>query len=176
MNAAIEVRDEVMQEVWRSRIEPLGNELRALVDAVLAGRDAIGVLPEGRERALCYQLPGLFLPRLTIVVTPRPEDSENHVPYLGRDDVPARVYVTPAQFVTTSTIAMLRRNGVSRVVVDRAERLPRSAYARIAAGAWRLERPPILALAESVTEDEIRNLAMRLGLRAALIVRAETAG
>jgi ATP-dependent DNA helicase RecQ len=43
---------------------------RALVDAVLAGRDALGVLPTGGGKSLIYQLPATLLPRVTVVVSP----------------------------------------------------------------------------------------------------------
>ncbi|MEX0856459.1 MAG: ATP-dependent DNA helicase RecQ [Gemmatimonadota bacterium] len=43
---------------------------RELVDAVLAGRDALGVLPTGGGKSVCYQIPALLLPGLTIVVSP----------------------------------------------------------------------------------------------------------
>ncbi len=43
---------------------------RELIDAVLAGRDALGVLPTGGGKSLCYQLPSLLLEGLTVVVSP----------------------------------------------------------------------------------------------------------
>ena len=43
---------------------------RELVDAVLAGSDAVGVLPTGGGKSVCYQIPSAILPGLTIVVSP----------------------------------------------------------------------------------------------------------
>lgn len=42
----------------------------ALVRAVLAGRDALGVLPTGGGKSACYQVPAHLLGGLTVVVTP----------------------------------------------------------------------------------------------------------
>jgi len=41
-----------------------------LVRAVLAGRDALGVLPTGGGKSVCYQVPALILDGLTLVLTP----------------------------------------------------------------------------------------------------------
>jgi ATP-dependent DNA helicase RecQ len=41
-----------------------------LVRAVLGGRDALGVLPTGGGKSVCYQVPALALGGLTLVVTP----------------------------------------------------------------------------------------------------------
>ena len=41
-----------------------------LVDAVLAGRDALGVMPTGAGKSICYQVPALLLEGLTLVVSP----------------------------------------------------------------------------------------------------------
>ena len=43
---------------------------RSLVDAIIAGQDVIGILPTGGGKSLCYQLPALLLPGLTLVVSP----------------------------------------------------------------------------------------------------------
>ncbi|MEI7705836.1 MAG: DEAD/DEAH box helicase, partial [Deltaproteobacteria bacterium] len=43
---------------------------RELVDAVLAGRDALGVLPTGSGKSLTYQLPARVLGGVTLVVSP----------------------------------------------------------------------------------------------------------
>ncbi len=41
-----------------------------LVSAILAGRDALGVMPTGAGKSVCYQIPALTLPGLTLVVSP----------------------------------------------------------------------------------------------------------
>lgn len=40
------------------------------VEAVLSGRDCLAVLPTSGGKSLCYQIPGLLLPGLTVVVCP----------------------------------------------------------------------------------------------------------
>ncbi len=41
-----------------------------LVQAVLSGRDALGILPTGGGKSVCYQVPALCLGGLTLVITP----------------------------------------------------------------------------------------------------------
>jgi RecQ family ATP-dependent DNA helicase len=43
---------------------------RDAVAAVLAGRDSLVVMPTGGGKSLCYQLPGIASPDLTVVVSP----------------------------------------------------------------------------------------------------------
>lgn len=43
---------------------------REVIEAVLAGRDSLCVMPTGGGKSLCYQLPGVLLPGLTLVVSP----------------------------------------------------------------------------------------------------------
>ena len=41
-----------------------------MVEAILAGRDALGVMPTGAGKSICYQVPALMLPGITFVVSP----------------------------------------------------------------------------------------------------------
>jgi len=41
-----------------------------LVDALLSGRDVLGVMPTGAGKSVCYQLPALLLPGITLVISP----------------------------------------------------------------------------------------------------------
>lgn len=43
---------------------------REIIQAVLAGRDVMAVLPTGGGKSLCYQLPAITLEGLTVVVSP----------------------------------------------------------------------------------------------------------
>src|ERR1051325_5861731 len=42
----------------------------AAVESVLAGKDTLFVLPTGGGKSLCYQVPALMLPKLTVVISP----------------------------------------------------------------------------------------------------------
>lgn len=41
-----------------------------LIDAILSGRDVLGIMPTGAGKSLCYQVPGLMLPGITLVISP----------------------------------------------------------------------------------------------------------
>ena len=41
-----------------------------LVDGILAGRDVFGIMPTGGGKSICYQLPGLMMGGVTLVVSP----------------------------------------------------------------------------------------------------------
>lgn len=43
---------------------------REVMDAVLARRDAMAVMPTGQGKSLCYQLPATLLPGVTLVISP----------------------------------------------------------------------------------------------------------
>ena len=41
-----------------------------MIDAVLAGEDAVCIMPTGGGKSLCYQLPSLMREGVTLVVSP----------------------------------------------------------------------------------------------------------
>ena len=41
-----------------------------VVSALLSGRDALAIMPTGAGKSLCYQIPALLLPGITLVVSP----------------------------------------------------------------------------------------------------------
>ncbi|WZO96400.1 RecQ family ATP-dependent DNA helicase [Isosphaeraceae bacterium EP7] len=43
---------------------------REVIESVLAGRDVLCVMPTGGGKSLCYQLPAILLPGVTLVVSP----------------------------------------------------------------------------------------------------------
>ena len=42
----------------------------SLIDAILSGCDAVGVMPTGAGKSLCFQIPALLFPGITLVVSP----------------------------------------------------------------------------------------------------------
>lgn len=41
-----------------------------MIDAILQGRDAFGIMPTGGGKSLCYQVPSQMLPGITLVISP----------------------------------------------------------------------------------------------------------
>jgi ATP-dependent DNA helicase RecQ len=71
VSSAAETIDPVLDVVERTwgfaSLLPLQ---RQAIDAVLAGRDSLLVVPTGGGKSLCYQAPALLLDGLTVVVSP----------------------------------------------------------------------------------------------------------
>ena len=78
-----------------------------LVRAVLSGRDALGVLPTGGGKSVCYQVPALILDGLTLVVTPLISLMEDQV---GR----AREVGLRAECLSATRPAAVRRTVIER--------------------------------------------------------------
>ena len=50
--------------------ESLRGGQQQVVETVLSGRSAAAIFPTGSGKSLCYQLPALHLPHLTLVISP----------------------------------------------------------------------------------------------------------
>ncbi|MBN8216485.1 MAG: DNA helicase RecQ [Spirochaetes bacterium] len=62
---------------------------REIIEHVLARRDALAILPTGGGKSLCYQVPALIFPGLTIVVSPLIALMKDQVEQLRAAGVPA---------------------------------------------------------------------------------------
>ncbi|MCI1219248.1 MAG: RecQ family ATP-dependent DNA helicase [Bifidobacterium sp.] len=67
-----------------------------LVDAILAGRDVLGVMPTGAGKSICYQIPATLLPGLTIVISPLISLMRDQVDALNDLGIPA-AYINTTQ-------------------------------------------------------------------------------
>ena len=65
---SMDALSEVIARYWGySALRPLQREA---MDAVLAGRDSVVVMPTGSGKSLCFQAPALVRPGLALVVSP----------------------------------------------------------------------------------------------------------
>jgi len=115
------------------------------VTAILAGQDTLVVLPTGGGKSLCFQVPALLLPGLTVVVSPLISLMKDQVDALAARGLPATfinsslsygevadrlsraergewrlLYVAPERFDHGSAADRLRAAGVSLLAVDEA--------------------------------------------------------
>jgi len=115
------------------------------VSAVLSGRDVLAVMPTGSGKSLCYQLPALVLPGLTLVVSPLISLMKDQVDELNRRRIPSGavhsmlpfdrrrsvldaaragrlrlLYVAPERFASDEFMRLLRELTIARFVIDEA--------------------------------------------------------
>ena len=43
---------------------------KSIVDSILSGRDTFAVMPTGAGKSICYQIPAMLLPGITLVISP----------------------------------------------------------------------------------------------------------
>ena len=82
--------DDVVARCWgHTPFRPLQREA---MEAVLAGRDSIVVLPTGGGKSLCFQAPAVVRDGLAVVVSPLISLMKDQVDTLVGNGVPAGVY------------------------------------------------------------------------------------
>ena len=90
MSSIAEIADPVQDVVERTwgftSLLPLQ---RQAIDAVLAGRDSLLVVPTGGGKSLCFQAPALLLDGLTVVVSPLIALMKDQVDSLQEKKIPA---------------------------------------------------------------------------------------
>ena len=79
--------DELLRRYWGH--ESLRPAQRKAIEAVLAARDTLAILPTGGGKSVCYQIPALLLDGVTLVVSPLIALMEDQVKALSRKGIPA---------------------------------------------------------------------------------------
>ena len=94
-----------------------------VIQAVLGGRSAAAIFPTGSGKSLCYQLPALLLPHLTLVVSPLLALMQDQLAYLaGRGIAAASIDSTQSREQTQSVMAKAR-SGQLKILMVSVERL-----------------------------------------------------
>lgn len=115
------------------------------IDAVLSRRDAVIVLPTGGGKSICFQVPALLFPRLTVVVSPlislmadqvqalerrgigatflnstlSPDETHRRVEWIRAGQVKL-LYVAPERLAVGTTTTLLASVGVDVLAIDEA--------------------------------------------------------
>ena len=118
---------------------------KSVIDNILAGRDAFAVMPTGAGKSVCYQIPAVLLPGITLVISPLISLMQDQVKALNEAGVQAAfinsslsekdynetirkarqgtykiIYIAPERLVTEGFLALAKSVPVSMVTVDEA--------------------------------------------------------
>ena len=103
-----------------------------LIDAVLTGKDVFGIMPTGGGKSICYQIPALMLPGITLVISPLISLMQDQVAALKAAGIPA-AYINST--LSGPQIQAVYRNllaGRYKIVYAAPERLDYAGFADIA--------------------------------------------
>ena len=112
-----------------------------LVDALLSGRDALGVMPTGAGKSVCYQLPALLLPGLTLVLSPLISLMKDQVAALSQAGIPAAYINSSLDAEEYREVYRRIRRGDCKLLYIAPERLQAEGFRRL------LEEQPVSLVA-----------------------------
>lgn len=118
---------------------------KSVIESILAGRDAFAVMPTGAGKSVCYQIPAMLLPGITLVISPLISLMQDQVKALNQAGVSAAfinsslserafsetvhkarqglfkiIYVAPERLVTDGFLELAKTVQISMVTVDEA--------------------------------------------------------
>lgn len=135
--------ENILQKYWGYPTFRSGQE--DIITSILAKKDTIAILPTGGGKSLCFQVPALMFPGITVVISPlislmqdqvdalqkrniaatnitsalSPEESKQRITDLAQSKYKL-LYISPEKFISESFATVLHTLDVSLLVVDEA--------------------------------------------------------
>ncbi len=94
-----------------------------LIDHILQGRDVLGIMPTGAGKSLCYQIPALLLPGITLVISPLISLMKDQVQALNQAGIHAAYINSSLSESQISKALKLAAGGQYKIIYVAPERL-----------------------------------------------------
>lgn len=133
--------EEILKKYWG--FKAFRPKQRDIIDSILSGRDTLGLLPTGGGKSISFQVPGLLLQGVTLVITPLIALMKDQVAHLKKRNIKAValhsglhgyemqrlldnavhgaykfLYLSPERLGSPSFLAALSHLKISLIVVD----------------------------------------------------------
>lgn len=165
-----------------------------IITTLLAGRDVLAILPTGAGKSLCYQLPAMILPGITLVVSPLISLMQDQVVSLSKNGLSAAflnsslsaeevrgimrnlgqhkiLFIAPERFADKEFIQQLQLTEVSLFAIDEAHCISqwghafRQEYRQLAFLKKLFPKVPIIALTATATKEVEKDILSQLVMK-----------
>ena len=119
------MRDLLKQQFGYDEFLPLQEEI---IGGVLAGRDALVLMPTGGGKSLCYQLPALRLDGLTLVISPLIALMKDQVDALQSNGIAAAFINSTLPYGEINRIQAQAQQGALKILYVAPERLAQAGF------------------------------------------------
>ncbi|WP_237467844.1 RecQ family ATP-dependent DNA helicase [Vibrio stylophorae] len=94
-----------------------------VIEHILAGHSAAAIFPTGSGKSLCYQLPALMLPHLTLVISPLLALIHDQLQFLQSKGIAAACIDSSQDYATSQSIMRRVQQGEIKILMISVERL-----------------------------------------------------
>ncbi len=103
-------------------------EQENIIHTILSGRDVLAIMPTGGGKSICYQLPALLLPGITVVISPLIALMKDQVDALQAAGISAAYLNSSQTNAEQQNITVKARSGDVKILYIAPERLASSKY------------------------------------------------
>lgn len=94
-----------------------------LIKALLDGRDVLGIMPTGAGKSVCFQIPAIFMPGITLVISPLISLMQDQVAALLQAHIPAAYLNSSLTFAQYKKALYFAKQGRYKIIYVAPERL-----------------------------------------------------